>query len=141
MKENEISNTSVISVGEITIPPNQKTFVVNFTVSPIGQGDISAEPGEPIEVNIEWEPLRKTVEKTVVGKRFRTMRCPECDGELYVVEYYDDEEAFVSCSDCSEYYHALVKQGHSLKIGRFIIGTSVIIKSLTWDAYLKEDPK
>jgi len=129
----EKERNDLIAVGEITIPLNQKTFVVNFTVSPIGQGDISTEPGEPLVVNIEWEPLRKKVERTVVGKRFRTMRCPECDGELYVVEYYDDEEAFVSCSSCSEYYHAAIKQGHTLKIGRFIIGTSVIIKSLTWD--------
>jgi ribosomal protein S27E len=109
---------------------------VDFTVSPIGQ-DIKpekmGEPEKPVEFNIDYDPFRKYEERTVVKQSFRSLRCPKCGEELYVVEYYDDGEAFVSCTGCSEYYYATVKQGRTLKIGRFIIGTGVVFTSLRWE--------
>jgi len=137
MNENSRSiESDIITTGKINFVLGERLIVNCSLETP--QPPVS-DSKEPLTVNIDWEPFRKKVEKTVAKKRFRTLKCPECGGEIYVVEYYDDKEAFVSCGSCSEYYHAAVKQGHTLKIGRFIIGTSVVIKSLIWDTYLKEE--
>jgi Zn ribbon nucleic-acid-binding protein len=130
---NQSIKTDIIDLGEIELGAG-KTFTVDYTVeSPKAPISDSSDSKEPIEFNIDWNPLQK-YEKTTVSKRpFRSLRCPQCNGQIYVVEYDDDESALVKCSECGEFYHATLKSGHALRIGRFIIGTGNIFTSLTWD--------
>jgi hypothetical protein len=138
---NQSIKTDIINIGEIELGTG-KTFTVNYSLElPRPPVTDSKDSKEPVVININYDPFRKYEKRTVVKQPFHSLRCPKCNGQIYVIEYDDDESACASCSECGEFYHAALKSGHTLRIGRFVIGTGMVFTSLTWDepVFAKED--